>query len=214
LVGLMGYEAQIAGVPDYTNSIVKNWIIKSLKSYSLNEISSKRKLFNSIIEEFKIRLDFVNGGGTGSVSSTIKDDSVTEVTIGSGFYSPTLFDKYTNFRYLPAAGFALEVTRRPDQTHWTCHGGGYIGSGSTGKEKNPTPYLPENLKITDIEGAGEVQTPILDNSCETIQLGDPVFFRHAKAGELCERFNELFLISNGRVIDKALTYRGQRKCFL
>jgi D-serine deaminase-like pyridoxal phosphate-dependent protein len=42
--------------------------------------------------------------------------------------------------------------------------------------------------------------------------GDPILFRHAKAGELAERFRTLHLIAGGRVLDEVPTYRGQGLC--
>lgn len=151
-------------------------------------------------------LSFVNGGGTGSVETTIKEDVVTEVTVGSGFFSPRLFDYYSQFRHEPAAGFALEVVRIPEQNVYTCFGGGYIASGSIGVDKQPEPYLPKGCTLFPNEGAGEVQTPVHYKG--TLSLDDPVFFRHAKAGELCEHFNEVYLIKGSAVTGTAKTYRG------
>jgi D-serine deaminase-like pyridoxal phosphate-dependent protein len=41
-----------------------------------------------------------------------------------------------------------------------------------------------------------------------------VFFQHAKAGELCERFNELYLLKGGEIVGQVPTYRGEGMCFL
>ena len=93
-------------------------------------------------------------------------------------------------------------------------GGGYIASGTTGVDKQPKPYLPEGIQLTDNEGTGEVQTPFEYRGTETIDIGDSILFRHSKAGELCERFQELHIISDGKILTKVPTYRGQGQCFL
>ncbi len=140
-------------------------------------------------------LRFVNGGGTGSLEATAADPSVTETTAGSGLFAPGLFDFYAAFRHQPAAGFALAVTRVPAPGIVTCHGGGYAASGPAGADKLPRPFLPEGAALLPLEGAGEVQTPVAYAGPVTLGIGDPVFFRHAKAGELCERFDRLLLLS-------------------
>ena len=142
------------------------------------------------------------------------EEAVTEVTVGSGLYSSSLFDSYSNFQHQPAAAFAVEIVRQPKENIYTCHGGGYIASGAVGVDKQPLPYLPEGFELMAQEGTGEVQTPIVNKSTEKIGLGDPVYFRHSKAGELCERFNNLIFIANGEIIDTVPTYRGEGMCFL
>jgi D-serine deaminase-like pyridoxal phosphate-dependent protein len=139
---------------------------------------------------------------------------VTEITVGSGYFQSHLFDYYTQFRHEPAAGFAIEVVRNPQKNIFTCLGGGYVASGPPGKAKLPAPWLPEGCKYLENEGAGEVQTPIEYKGSEPLEIGSPVFFRHAKAGELCERFNELILVRSGQVVSSVPTYRGEGKCFL
>ena len=64
------------------------------------------------------------------------------------------------------------------------------------------------------EGAGEVQTPLLGPAADGLRIGDRVWFRHAKAGELCERFNDLHLIDGDAVTATVPTYRGEGKAFL
>jgi D-serine deaminase-like pyridoxal phosphate-dependent protein len=156
----------------------------------------------------------VNGGGTGSLATTRLEPVVTEITVGSAFYSPALFDAYRDFRYLPAAGFAVEIVRRPAPTIYTCLGGGYIASGAAGPDRLPRPYLPAGARLDPLEGAGEVQTPIHYDGPERLALGDPIFLRHAKAGELCERFTHLLQIQDGRATGEVTTYRGDGQCFL
>ncbi|NDI36090.1 amino acid deaminase/aldolase [Chengkuizengella sediminis] len=215
LDGLMGYEAQIAGVGDQVKGKpLTNSVVQLLKKQSIEQIKEKRAEIIDSIKEYDLSFRFVNGGGTGSLASTCKEEVITEVTVGSGFFSPLLFDSYKEFQYKPAAGFALDIVRKPKENIFTCTGGGYVASGATGKDKLPAPYLPEKTKLHSLEGAGEVQTPILYKGKENLDIGDPIFFRHSKSGELCERFNQLYCISNGEIVDEYLTYRGAGKCFL
>jgi D-serine deaminase-like pyridoxal phosphate-dependent protein len=213
LDGIMGYEAQIAGLGDKGTG-VKNAAIRWLKVRSIPQIAERRQAIVAALTARGATLRFVNGGGTGSVESTIQEDAVTEVTVGSGFYAPGLFDHYRAFRHHPAAGFAVEIVRHPKPDIYTCLGGGYVASGTIGVTKQPVPYLPEGAQLTDLEGAGEVQTPIVYRGNERLTLGDPIFLRHSKAGELCERFNHLYLISQGKIVDEVPTYRGEGLNFL
>lgn len=215
LDGIMGYEAQIAGVGDrYPGQFLKNSVIRLLKRHSAREVAERRAMLTGAIKDLGISLRFVNGGGTGSLHLTGREEAVTEVTAGSGFYSPALFDYYQDFRFHPAAGFALEIVRQPASDIYTCAGGGYIASGSAGKDRLPLPYLPDRVRLLPNEGAGEVQTPIRYRGAESLSLGDPIFFRHAKAGELCERFSRLYCLSGGKVVQEVNTYRGDGLCSL
>lgn len=215
LNSLMGYEAQVAGLGDrIPGQKLKNIVIRMLKRKSIQRVAERRKAVVDALRKDGAELEIVNGGGVGSMEFTRNEQVVTEIAAGSGFYQSHLFDYYDNFRHLPAAGFAVEIVRQPQAGMWTCHGGGYIASGSIGQEKVPLPYLPAGAKLHPNEGAGEVQTPILYAGPEKIQLGDPIFFRHSKAGELCERFNELVLVKEGKVSGTVKTYRGEGKCFL
>jgi D-serine deaminase-like pyridoxal phosphate-dependent protein len=215
LEGMMGYEAQIAGVADKVpGQGGLNFVKSLLKRISLKKIAARRKQVVDLINGMGFELKFVNGGGTGSVESTISEQVITEVTVGSGFYNPHLFDYYRNFSMYPAAGFALAINRIPKKGVYTCSGGGYIASGAIEKVKAPAPWLPTGAGLDDNEGAGEVQTPVLYKGPERLHIGDPVFFRHSKAGELCERFNTLLLIKEGKIINEVPTYRGEGKCFL
>jgi D-serine deaminase-like pyridoxal phosphate-dependent protein len=211
----MGYEAQIAGLGDrLPGQRAKNALVLQLKRRSRGEVAERRAALVATIAALGASLRFVNGGGTGSIDSTATEPAVTEITVGSAFYSPVLFDYYRDFHYLPAAGFALEIVRRPRAGLYTCLGGGYIASGATGNEKQPRPYLPVGARLLAREGAGEVQTPIAYTGEEALDLGDPIFLRHAKAGELCERFNHLALVADGAIVDEVTTYRGDGQCFL
>lgn len=214
LVGIMGYEAQIAGLGDKGHGLVKNTIIKRLKKQSINEITQRRAAIVQYAEQQVGHLQFVNGGGTGSLESTIQEQAVTEVTVGSGFYSPGLFDNYHRFKHLPAAAYAIEIVRKPKNNLYTCAGGGYTASGAIAADKQPKIYFPKGAKLTVGEGCGEVQTPIIYKGNTRLQLGDPVFLRHSKAGELCERFNEILMIKGGQVVASEPTYRGMGQCFM
>ena len=215
LEGVMGYEAQIAGVTDKVKGKwMMNNLIRSLKKFSIKKIASKRKRAVDMIRNMGFDLKIVNGGGTGSLESTIKEEVITEVTVGSGFFSSHLFDNYRKFRHQPAAGYACAINRHPSKYIYTCMGGGYVASGSTETLKQPLPFLPPGAVLLKNEGAGEVQTPILYKGMELLNIGDPVFFRHSKAGELCERFNKLYLIRDNEIEMTVPTYRGEGQCFL
>ncbi|MEM7106039.1 MAG: amino acid deaminase/aldolase [Bacteroidota bacterium] len=215
LTGLMGYEAQVAGVTDkMPGQFLMNSIIKFLKRKSIKTIAQKRQQSVELLSKNGLQPAFVNGGGTGSLESTSSEPVVTEVTVGSGFYASHLFDNYQQFKHLPAAGFAIEVVRKPEPELYTCMGGGYVASGSIGKEKVPQPYLPLGASLIEHEMAGEVQTPVRYRKEAELSLGDPVFFRHSKAGELCEHFNEIHLVSEGKILKTVPTYRGEGFAFL
>ncbi len=215
LTAVMGYEAQVAGLGEKNPANgVKNYVIPFLKKKSIADYSKRREEIVEYIKSKNPALEIVNAGGTGSIESSKAEAWVTEITVGSGFFSPALFDYYKDFRHLPAAGFAVQIVRKPKQGFYTCLGGGYIASGTTGPDKQPKPYLPEGVELTINEGTGEVQTPFEYKGTDPIDIGDAILFRHSKAGELCERFNELHLVSGGKITEKVPTYRGQGQCFL
>ncbi|KOP71139.1 amino acid deaminase/aldolase [Cytobacillus solani] len=214
ITGMMGYEAQIAGVGDLMPSqFLKNTFISYLKKKSIPEIAVRRtKVIQKLMDE-DIPLSLVNGGGTGSLHTTSLEDYVTEVTVGSGFYSPLLFDYYQSFSYKPSLFFALPIVRKPAPNIYTCLGGGYIASGAAGKDKMPKPVYPMGGKLLPLEGAGEVQTPVYYENL-SLDIGDAIVFRAAKAGEICERFKEIICISNQQIVYLFNTYRGEGACFL
>ena len=214
LAGLMGYEAQIAGIPDRpAGRRALGLAIRALKRISARELAARRA---AIVEAVRAvaPLELVNGGGTGSLEGTAREEAVTEVTAGSGLYGPALFDTYTSFRPRPAALFALPVSRKPSAAVATALGGGYLASGAGDRDRLPTPHLPPGLRLDPREGAGEVQTPLFGTPAAWLGVGDRVWFRHAKAGELCERFNRLYLIAGDRIVDEVPTYRGEGCAFL
>jgi D-serine deaminase-like pyridoxal phosphate-dependent protein len=213
LAGLMGYEAQIAGLPDRNpaNSTLENAMMRWLKERSKPTVRKRRQSVAAALDE-EYGLRFVNGGGTGSVEFTRKDPHVTEVTVGSGFFAPRQFGWYDNLDYEPAAGYAIEVTRKPTDGVYTCRGGGYVASGPVGPDKAPEPWLPSGAELLDNEGAGEVQTPVRYDG--DLELGDPVVMRHGKAGELCRFFEELAIVDGETVVDTWSTYRGESRCYI
>ncbi len=214
LVGIMGYEAHIAGVGDRPlGKRLQGRAIELMQRRSAAEIAERRAAVVAAVSEVA-PLELVNGGGTGSLHLTAQEEAVTELTAGSGFYAPTLFDRYSGFRLTPAAAYALPVVRRPSDSVATLLGGGYIASGAPGWDREPEPWLPEGLKLDSQEGAGEVQTPVTGPGALGLRVGDQVYMRHAKAGELCERFDSLLLVRGGEVVDEVPTYRGEGRCFL
>jgi D-serine deaminase-like pyridoxal phosphate-dependent protein len=214
LAGLMAYEGHIAGVgDDAPGHRVRNLAIRAMQRRSARELRLRRAEVVAAVSEV-CELEFVNGGGTGTLAATAAEPAVTEVAAGSGFYAPVLFDHYSSFELLPAAGFALAVDRKPSPRIATALGGGYVASGPPGGDRLPEPYLPRGLRLDPLEGAGEVQTPLLGEAAARLEVGDRVYFRHAKAGELCERFNSLHLVEGDRLVDEVPTYRGEGKAFL
>ncbi|GAA5062567.1 D-serine deaminase-like pyridoxal phosphate-dependent protein [Thermocatellispora tengchongensis] len=214
LVGLMAYEAQIAGVGDAPpGSPLYAQAIRWMQSRSRRELMVRRGMIVRAVREIA-DLEFVNGGGTGSVEKTVMEKAVTEVTAGSGFFHPRLFDFYRGFGGRPAALFALPVVRRPGPGVVTVLGGGYPASGPPSPSRLPQPYLPPGLSYDRDEGAGEVQTPLLGRAADVLRIGDRVWFRHAKAGELCERFGSLHLIEGEEIVETVPTYRGEGHAFL
>jgi D-serine deaminase-like pyridoxal phosphate-dependent protein len=220
LVGMMSYEAQIAGLGDTPpGRPLRARAIRVLQSLSARELAVRRAAAVAAVEQTigetsSLPLQFVNGGGTGSLESTAAEAAVSEVTAGSGLYGPALFDAYRAFTPRPAALFALPVVRRPAPGAVTALGGGYLASGPADRARLPRLHLPAGLRLDSQEGAGEVQTPLLGAAADRIAIGDRVYLRHAKAGELCERFNALHLLEGERIVDEVPTYRGEGQCFL
>lgn len=215
LVGMMAYEAQIAGLADAPDGGAlargRGGVIRALQRRSARDIYQRRSAAVAAVRAVA-DLEFVNGGGTGSMESTAADPSVTEIAAGSGLFGPHLFDHYTRFNVAPAAVFALSVVRRPSPDIATVHGGGWIASGPPGHDREPLPVWPPGLRFEPNEGAGEVQTPLLGAS--GMDIGDRVWFRHAKAGELAEHVNSMLLVEDGEVVGELPTYRGEGVCFL
>ncbi len=218
LVAVMGYEGHIAGVGDEPggNVLVRNVMgpaIRAMQKVSSAELIARRGSIVAAVREVT-ELRFVNGGGTGSLEMTSGDPSVTELAAGSGFFAPHLFDHYGHFTLTPSASFALPIVRRPGPGVATALGGGYLASGVGDATRLPIPWLPAGLKLDGLEGAGEVQTPLLGDAADDLAVGDTVFLRHCKAGELSERFASVHLISGDEIVDEVPTYRGEGQTFL
>ncbi|MBX3415844.1 MAG: alanine racemase [Pirellulales bacterium] len=215
IVGLMGYEAQVAGLAD-RNPFKKllNPIAGMIRRRSVRHISQLRETLAQAIRERGYALELFNGGGTGSVNLAVDEPWLTELAAGSGFLCSHLFNYYSNVNFEPACFFVLQVVRSSDDGYATCLGGGYIASGEPGWDKVPVVHLPEGIKLVSTEGCGEVQTPLQLPEGVKLRPGDPVLMRHAKAGELAERFHEYLLVEQGRIVDRVPTYRGLGRSFI
>jgi D-serine deaminase-like pyridoxal phosphate-dependent protein len=218
LVALMAYDAQVAGVgDDVPGRPVRSRAVRAMQAASLRELAVRLPrvvaAVRAEVERAGGALELVNGGGTGSVARMAATGAVTELAAGSGLYAPTLFDTYRSLALRPAALFALPVVRRPGPGVVTVLGGGYVASGAAGRDRLPTPVLPAGLRLTGTEGAGEVQTPLRGDVADALRIGDRVWFRHTKAGELCERFDRLLLVEGDAVVDEVPTYRGEGRSF-
>lgn len=205
--GVMGYEAHVAGVGDRGN-LAK----RALKLAARRVLEQTRRQIAEALRGAGHSIAVFNGGGTGSIEWSAREPTLTEVTAGSGLLDSHLFDHYVDVPLAPAAYFALQVVRRPAPGIFTCSGGGYVASGAAGVDRLPIPALPAGAQLLSLEGAGEVQTPIALDS--DLAIGDRVFFRHAKAGELAEHFASYCLLRGNRIEARAPTYRGLGHCFL
>lgn len=208
LVGVMTYEGQVAGVPDAVpHQRAKSLAVRRLKAASMRQLAMRRRAIADALAGLA-DLEFWNAGGSGSVEASAADPVVTEVAAGSGLLVPGLFDHYRSFTPRPAAFYGLRVTRRPAPGVVTVHGGGLVASGVAGPDRAPIPWAPPGLALTGLEGAGEVQTPLTGPPAQTLQIGDLVWFRHAKSGELFEHVNDVHLVSGDRITDVEQSYRG------
>jgi D-serine deaminase-like pyridoxal phosphate-dependent protein len=211
LVGLMMYEAQIAGQGDATGS--GDAVIRWMQRRSGAELLDRRGAIVAALRDIAA-LEFVNGGGTGSLELTASDQAVTELTAGSGLLAGHLFDGYRAFDPAPAAAFALEVVRKPAADVATVLGGGWIASGPAVESRQPRAVWPPDLRTAPREGSGEVQTPLRGAAARRLRVGDRVWFRHAKSGELAERVERYHLVEGERLVGELATYRGEGKAFL
>ncbi|MBP1327475.1 D-serine deaminase-like pyridoxal phosphate-dependent protein [Leucobacter exalbidus] len=215
LVGVMAYEAQIAGVADRpAGRPATGAMLRAIQRASSSELVERRAAAIALVRG-EADLEFVNGGGTGSLERTSQEPSITEVAAGSGLYGPHLFDHYTGFDVAPAVAFGLDVVRKPTPDRVTVLGGGWIASGPAAADRSPQPVWPTGLHYEAREGAGEVQTPLRGDAARAMSVGDRVWLRHAKAGEVMEHTTELVPIDGeGRALAPLATYRGEGKCFL
>jgi len=213
LVGIMGYEAQIAGLTNDPANKLRGVAVRFIQSRSAAELADRRAAAVAAVRAIA-PLEFVNGGGTGSLERTSAESAVTEVAAGSGLFGPHLFDHYTHFTPAPAAAFALSVVRKPKPELATLLGGGWIASGPADASRVPLLAWPEGLTMLPLEGAGEVQTPLSGRAAETLASGDRVWLRHTKAGELSEHVNEFLVVDGDEVVETLPTYRGHGKAYL
>jgi D-serine deaminase-like pyridoxal phosphate-dependent protein len=209
----MAYEAQIAGVQDApARRPLRGVAVRGMQAMSARELAARRAEVVSAVSAVA-PLEFVNGGGTGSVERTAAEDAVTEVAAGSGLYCPALFDGYRAFAPRPATSFAVPVSRAPAPDTVTVTGGGWCASGPPGADRLPVPTFPAGLSWLPTEGIGEVQTPLRGPGTASLRVGDRVWFRHAKAGEICEHVNELHTLAGDRLTGALTTYRGEGRAF-
>lgn len=217
LVGLMGYEAQIAGLPDNTpDQFFRNHTIGFLKKQSIKKIHALRQKYLDVYRKvFKNELEFFNGGGSGSLDTSAKDQALTELTVGSGLICPRQFLYYHNLRekIQPAVFFALRVTTQIDANRFQCTSGGFIASGvPQDKSKLPLVVYPFDTDFDKQEGCNETVSMVRAPK-HKLREGDLVYCIHGKAGELFERFPEIIAIHDAKVIGRFPTYVGEGKFF-
>ncbi|MCF8586889.1 alanine racemase [Gordonia liuliyuniae] len=218
LVGVMSYEAQVAGVGNGVDGkTAMNTAVRAMQAVSMRELRHRRGDVVAALRHIA-DLEIVNAGGTGSLEETAKDTSVTDIAAGSGLFGGHLFDNYRHFRPAPAMAFGLDVLRRPADGIVTCGSGGWIASGPPALDRLPKPVWPAGLEYVGTESAGEVQTPLAGEAADELSIGDRVWFRHTKSGEVCERSERVALIRRDAagvadVVDVVPTYRGEGKCF-
>lgn len=129
--GIMGYEAQIAGVGD-SNPFTQfqNPFVRLLQTVSMWDVKRFRRQITEWLESEGYPspgIDWIfNGGGTGSLSRSVQDETLSEVAAGSGFLQGSLFDYYRQNVQSPAFLFALQATRHPPHGSVTCQSGGFI----------------------------------------------------------------------------------------
>lgn len=208
LAGVMTYEGQVAGLPDKVpTQRARSIVVRGMKTASRSQLQVRRREIAEALDGV-VELGFWNAGGSGSVDTTTSDPVVTELAAGSGLLVPTLFDHYVSFQPRPASYFGVPVTRRPSAQVATVHGAGLVASGAAGRDRLPTPWLPEGLHLTSLEGAGEVQTPLTGPAASSLRIGDLVWFRHAKSGEPFEHTTTAHLLEGSAFVDAVPSYRG------
>ena len=214
IAGVMSYEAQIAGVGDEpVGKPASGLVMRAMQRASRAELVDRRAAALQGVREL-VDLEFVNGGGTGSIESTVAEGSITEVAAGSGLFGPHLFDNYRSFTPAPAVAFALDVVRRPNADTATLLGGGWVASGPAGEDRLPQLTWPAGLRYAPREAAGEVQTPVSGAAARELRVGDRVWLRHTKSGEPMEHGNAVVPVAGAVAGDPLPTYRGEGKCFL
>ena len=214
LVGMMGYEAQIAGLANKpAGNALRGLAVTFLQSRSKVELADRRAAAVAAVREVA-DLEFVNAGGTGSIESSVAESAVTEVAAGSGLFGPHLFDNYSHFHPAPAAAFALSVVRKPSPETAVLLGGGWVASGPAGSDRLPKIVWPPEAGLVAREMAGEVQSPLTGVGAARLAVGDRVWLRHTKAGELSEHLDDFAVVDGNAVVETVPTYRGQGRVFL
>ncbi|MDN5821767.1 MAG: alanine racemase, partial [Brachybacterium sp.] len=212
LVGMMAYEGHIAGVTDGAPTPY-GAAVRTMKRLSRPDIAARRAEAVAAVREIA-DLEFVNGGGTGSIESTAAEEAVTEIAAGSGLIGPGLFDRYRDFAPRPALLLGVSVVRRPAPGVATLLGGGWIASGVPAEDRLPTIAHPAGLAFAPQEAAGEGQTPVVGSAADALRVGDTVWLRHAKAGEPAEHFASYLLVRGDEIVGSHPTYRGEGAVFL
>ena len=197
----MAYEGQIAGVGDRPpGRRLRGAAIRFMQRRSAAELAERRGARSSPRSREFAELEIVNGGGTGSLELTAAEEAVTEVTAGSGFYAPALFDHYSRFtphprRRLRAADRAQARRRRsrPRSAAATSP----PAAGDAGAAAGPLAAAGPAARRRGgrRRGADAAARRRRRRACA---IGDRVYLRHAKAGELCERFDALHLVEGER----------------
>lgn len=209
IVGVMGYDAQLAGLPDRARGRwLDNLIAGVVRRRSVSKVAQMRRALREALSRARYEIKVFNGAGSGSLDYCAREPWLTELTAGSALLCGHLFDGYSNLRYEPAGFFAVAVSRVSDPGWVTCNGGGWIASGAMGRDRLPLPWLPAGLTLSSREGMGEVQTPLRIARGVALGPGDPVLFRHAKSGELAEHVTEYLLVSGKKIVERVKTYRG------
>jgi D-serine deaminase-like pyridoxal phosphate-dependent protein len=96
----------------------------------------------------------------------------------------------------------------------TLLGGGWIASGPPAPDRLPQVVWPRATRMQAREMAGEVQTPLSGRGAAGLAVGDRVWLRHTKSGELSEHVNEFCVVEGTEVVDVVPSYRGEGKAFL
>ena len=183
VVGLMFYDAQIAGLPDSSPAV------RLVKKRSAESLARRRGEVVAAVREVA-DLEFVNGGGTGSLHVTGQDPAVTELAAGSGLYGPDPVRRLRRLHPAPAAAFALPVVRRPGAG--VRHGvrRRLRRLGAAGVVAGARAVRPRAASSwCSPKGWVRCRLPLQGNGVRGLALGDKVWFRYAKAGEMCERFD-------------------------
>ena len=211
----MAYEGQISGVGDRPpGRPLRGAAIRFMQRRSAEELAERRAAAVAAIREVA-ELEIVNGGGTGSLELTAAEerrhrgDSRLRLLRTCPVRPLQPLQPHPGGRLRPAD----RAPARPigSRRRWAAATSPRAAATPAGCR---SPGCPPGLHLDAEEGAGEVQTPLLGAAAEELRVGDRVYMRHAKAGELCERFDSLHLVEGGEIVDVVPTYRGDGKAFL